>query len=376
MRSIRELGGVVLKDWYRYRRALARSGQRFSSVEDGWISLCNRNERLLAQAPRGYACDWQHGSSLHAPGVLPSLGRKLMDKAFSEWPISFGPERKAPSTAPEISFVFAHAGGERLAQLRLVLASVMAQRGVQCECIVVDQSDRPDRGQFPEGLTYRFLDKSTVAPGWHKSWGFNVGAKLARSDVLVFHDGDICMPEAYALEVLRVLGGGRFGAASLQRFLFYLDEASSAAICARAAVPAGITPVDIRQNWKGGSIAVRRDAFAAIGGFDEGFVDWGGEDDEFFDRCAAISHARGGYLPFLHLWHLPQAGRKSNENLNICEVLPRRLALRREARIAELLQRRRGDESGPDPAVSYAERVGQDAGPINSDASSRDAWRG
>jgi hypothetical protein len=276
-----------------------------------------------------------------------------MDQALREWPISFSAARPAPTAAPEISFVFAHAGAERLPQLRHVLASVFAQRGVSCECIVVDQSQRPDRASFPEAVTYRFLDKSAVAPGWHKSWAYNVGARLARSEVLVFHDGDVCAPEAYALEVLRTLGSGRFGAASLQRFLFYLDEAESAKVLRAQAVPAGITPTDTRQNWKGGTIAVRRDAFARIGGFDEGFVGWGGEDDEFFDRCSVVGHARGGYIPFVHLWHAPQAGRKSADNANIAEVLPHRLRLRPEARVAQLLERRFGNESGPDPAHGY-----------------------
>jgi hypothetical protein len=354
MRSARAVAGVVVKDLHRYRRALSRSGAGFSSADDGWISLRNRNERLLADPLRGVLCDWLHGSSLHAPTVLPSLGRELMAKAFSEWPVSFRAGSDSPSAAtPEVSFVFSHAGNERLAQLQLVVASVLGQRGASCECIVIDQSEQPARESFPGEVQYKHLDKATVQPGWHKSWGLNVGARLARSEVLVFHDGDICVPEAYAREVLRTLGQGRFGAASLQRFLFYLDERASAWISESRTIPQGITPIDIRQNWKGGTIAVRRDAFAAIGGFDEGFVDWGGEDDEFFDRCATIGHARGGYLPFLHLWHTPQTVRKDAPNLNIAEVLPRRLAIAREARIAELLKRRFGNESGPDPALAY-----------------------
>ena len=91
----------------------------------------------------------------------------------------------------------------------------------------------------------------------------------------------------------------------------------------------------------------------AIGGFDEGFVDWGGEDDEFYDRCGLLGHCRSGYLPFLHLWHPPQPDRKVSTNPNIADVLPWRLALLQYDRVTELSQRGWGDVVGPDPMVDY-----------------------
>ena len=43
---------------------------------------------------------------------------------------------------------------------------------------------------LPPGITYRHLAKAGVARGWHKSWAYNVGARAATGDILVFHDGD------------------------------------------------------------------------------------------------------------------------------------------------------------------------------------------
>ncbi len=56
----------------------------------------------------------------------------------------------------------------------------------------------------------------------------------------------------------------------------------------------------------GGSIALSRDAFHAIGGYDESFVGWGGEDNEFWERAQTRRVWPYGYLPFVHLWHAPQ----------------------------------------------------------------------
>jgi GT2 family glycosyltransferase len=59
------------------------------------------------------------------------------------------------------------------------------------------------------------------------------------------------------------------------------------------------------QNFAGGSCAVRRDVYEAIGGHDEDFVGWGGEDVEFLDRLETRNVFRGAWMPAIHLWHPP-----------------------------------------------------------------------
>jgi hypothetical protein len=355
-RKLRDMPGVFLRDLPRYRRALAHSGAGRSSELDGWISLCNRIEQLSrVEGQRGVACDWPWGSGLHAPEVLPSLGRKLMRASLEEWPIRFAPE-PAAAGVPRVSFIFAHAGVERLSQLVRTIQSVFAQ-SIPCECIVVDQSPEPLLRDLPAGIVYRHLAKQNVRAGWHKSWAYNVGARIARSPILVFQDGDVCPPVEYAAEIARVIGR-EYAAASLQRLLFYLDFADTLHLDQTGAIGPEFTPTTAFQNWKGGTIAVAREAFESIGGFDEGFVDWGGEDDEFYDRCASIGHCRAGFLPFVHLWHPPQPDRKRTTNPNIADVMPWRMAMSHADRIAELGARRWGDPSGPDPAISYKDQRG------------------
>jgi len=357
-RGLRDLAGVVLLDLPRYWRALRHSGAKYRSHPKGWIGLRNRAERLQAASEGlGVRCDWNLGNALHAAQVLPFLGDRLLRAALAEWPIQFARNAPAAAECPEVSFIFAHSGSDRLPQLRQTLYSLFAQRDTRCEFIVVDQSPSPLLPSLPEGIVYRHLSKEGLPKGWYKSWAYNVGARLARAPILVFQDGDICAPSRYAAEVVQKIGERGYRAASLQRFLCYLDQAATRAIHARQAISASARTDLVYQNWKGGTIAVARDAFFALGGFDEGFADWGGEDDEFYDRCSLVGHCRHGYLPFVHLWHAPQDDSRISSNLNMTEVLPWRLSMPADLRAAELRSRAWGSVDHPDPSTSYKSQL-------------------
>lgn len=354
LRPVREWLGVAVHDWRRYGQALAEPVTAGVSPARGWISLCNRAERLTAnlQGP-GVLCDWEWGSELHACQVWPGLGRRVMKVALREWPIRFA-DAVPHASGPRVSFIIAHGGRDRLVQLVRTIRSLFAQTGIDLEVVVVDQTDEPVVSDLPPGIRYRHLAKRGVAQGWHKSWAFNVGAREASGELLVFHDGDVCVPQSYGAEVARTLSQGAWDAASIQRFLFYLTPRDTEAVERTDSLLPSLTPERVWQNWRGGTIAIRRDAFFSIGGFDEGFVDWGGEDTEFYDRCGqALRHCRYGYLPFVHLWHAPQAGRKAVDNPNIARIMPWRMGLAVSERVRELTQRRFGDPAGPDPAESY-----------------------
>jgi hypothetical protein len=95
------------------------------------------------------------------------------------------------------------------------------------------------------------------------------------------------------------------------------------------------------QNLEaGGSLAITSAAFAAIGGMDEEFVGWGGEDNEFWDRCLTRPTWTWGYEPIVHLWHpsQPLKGQADNPNLVRCRQVMERSP---EVRITALRQRNR-----------------------------------
>ena len=116
------------------------------------------------------------------------------------------------------------------------------------------------------------------------------------------------VPARYAAEcVARASEGWDF--LELKRFTFYLDESRTRAVFESGIVPTDV-PSTVIQNLLGATIAARRSAYLAIGGFDESFVGWGGEDNEFWERAEVGGKAyRFGYLPFMHLHHAPQKGK-------------------------------------------------------------------
>jgi GT2 family glycosyltransferase len=93
------------------------------------------------------------------------------------------------------------------------------------------------------------------------------------------------------------------------------------------------------QNLEaGGSFGMARDAFFDIGGFDESFVGWGGEDNEFWERAQTRSVWPFGYVPLVHLWHEPQP-EKLNPKRYTAEVSKSRSSIPALTRIQQLRER-------------------------------------
>jgi hypothetical protein len=313
LRRLKRAAGALLYDWPRYRRAM-HSGH--------WELMHNRDERISTDG-RGVRCEWRFTSDLHIAKIFPSLGVKLMDAAFAQWPVIERDAPDAPRAAPQVSFVIGHRGLDRLPHLRATLRSIAGQRDVAVECIVVEQAARREiETQLPPWVRYLFTECATP---YNRAATFNAGVAAARGDVVILHDNDIVVPADYAREVAaRAAEGWQF--IDIKRFLFHLD--------------AGGALGSIMQNAQGGSIAATRAAYDAIGGFDDEFVGWGGEDNDFWDRAATTGRIYNhGYLPMKHLYHPPQQGKWTAEAPGVkrYQELERMPA---EERIARLLRRR------------------------------------
>ena len=326
--SRKERLGVWLKDRLRYERLLARPAPAH-------LAIANRHERLEA-APdgRGQACLWRYTSRLHAPAVQPRLGQRLLHRCLEEAPIR---RRSAPTWdegPPELSVLIGHRGTERLPLLLATLESIAAQEGVRLECLVIEQDSEPRIAASLPGWV-RHVHGPLADPGapYNRSHTFNLGARQARAPVLLLHDNDMLVPAGYARRLLDRIARG-YAVVNPKRFIFYLDEEHSARVLA-GSEDYGARPAEsIVQNLEaGGSMAITADAYAAIGGMDEGFVGWGGEDNEFWDRCLTRPTWIWGYEPIVHLWHRgqPLKHRRDNPNLDRARGLMQRPALERIA---------------------------------------------
>ena len=269
-----------------------------------------------------------------------------MQRALREHPIKRFHE---PSTngKPQVTFIIGHRGESRLPHLLNTVATIAAQVGVAVECIVVEQDSKSVlSGRLPSWVKFVHSVPPTSDMPYCRSWAFNVGAGLASAEVLVLHDNDMLIPQDYAENIhKRVTQGAEV--LNLKRFIFYCTERHTAAIFEKTADLTDIAPETVVQNLEGGgSVAITREAFERIGGMDESFIGWGGEDNEFWERAQTCRVWPYGYLPLVHLWHPSQPKKQEVDNPNLLRSLLLS-AIPAGERISRLRSISRGAISGP-----------------------------
>lgn len=318
--------------------ALAYDGLRFErQVRGRWELIRNRSEVITVdESGHGVRCEWRWTSPVDYCRFVPGSGRRLMRAALAAWPIASYP---APLSTgpPEITFLIGHRGRSRLPLLLATLGSIAAQEHAVVECIVVEQAASSEvAGDLPPWVRYIHQQVPEGVP-YNRAATFNAAAAVARGSILVLHDNDMLVPVRYASELMRQCSRG-WDALDLKRFIFYLKESDTRGVL--RGDPFSISDgAEVIQNLRGGSIAITRTGYDAIGGFDEAFVGWGGEDLEFWERAETLRTNRFGYLPIVHLWHEAQPEKKRGGDAPGVKRYNEMTAVPAAERIARLLAR-------------------------------------
>lgn len=333
---MRQVAGALVCDWPRLAWCL-RAGR--DPRRAPWLWMRNRADRITAgPAGIGAKCEWEYTRDLHLCSLFGAAGKMLMRRALRDWPVNAAESAPAAPAgdAPQVSFVIGHRGRARLQLLLMTLRTIRAQANARVECIVVEQSARPEVAEELPGWV-RYLHSASPDPErpYCRSAALNAGARLAGGDLLVLHDGDMMVPAAYARELLSVCAQG-YEVINLKRLIFYLGEEQTGRVLAAGCVSPQAAPRTVVQNLEaGGSCAVARAAYFELGGFDESFVGWGGEDNEFWDRALTRRVYPYGYLPIVHLWHAsqPEKHDRQRPTLSLCEQRLREPVADRIARL-------------------------------------------
>lgn len=323
--------GVLLKDWIRYERIL-------NGRDKEYLTLKNRRERL-GDPPfgTGYVCLWPFTSRLHAPMVWPYLGEKMLRLTLND-SLFIKEDNRNKERIIDISIIIGHRGFERLPLLLCTLKYIAGQCGVGIECIVVEQdSTSLIREALPIWVDYYW--QSTVGGGYNRSSAFNYGASKAKGRILLLHDNDMIVPASYCREIVDIINSG-YDAVNPKRFVYYLSREHTESIIDLDGKIVIDAPDYIVQNLEaGGSVAITKEAYARIGGMDESFVGWGGEDNEFWWRCAELKRWIWGFACIIHLWHKSQPMKEitNNENIGKAKAL---MDENRQTRIKDLVDKR------------------------------------
>jgi len=183
------------------------------------------------------------------------------------------------------------------------------------EVIVVEQDVAPTLGDMATFPSLRSVFVYNPGP-FNKSWGFNVGVRASRGSLLAFGDADVlcrALPTAVA--------AARSGAPVVRAFstAIDLDEAESEMLRADLSCLSdpsfGAAASDRTQSGEfpplsGGLVLFQREFLALLGGWDERFLGWGGEDNamDIKIKRAALRVAMVKDSPGFHLAHRRASG--------------------------------------------------------------------
>ena len=179
---------------------------------------------------------------------------------------------------------------------------------------------------MPEAeLVLGFLDDKEI----NKSKAVNQAVKQATKDILVLADADVVYdPNLIAKAILHV-----HQAAMVVPFTEIRDMNQPGTERLLAAEP--VWPVEVKQEenmksplmyegFAGKLIVMHRKHFEAVGGFDERFIGWGGEDDAFSlsvrTICGELVNLEGAIY---HMWHPPSTYRTNPHGKANRELLQR-----------------------------------------------------
>lgn len=306
--TLREHFGCWANERWRTEFAMLSANSR------RWVKLCNRHE-VLAHDPvsDGWRCEWKDSSPLTVARVFPKVASRLFNFCFRQWPVSlnFEPKRNR-SALPNATAVIAIGGTDRLQQFHTVLASLRGQSYDALEILVVEQSPRAEiESQLPDDVRY-VHSKTDNSTGFNKSQALNIGASLASGHHLLIHDADYLVPRDYVKEIVAVLT--HVNAVRPSRLAFHLNEGATKQLLRSRTFPSSVGLEQILQN-NPTPMALTRQTYWDIGGHDESFVGWGGEDTEFLSRLRTHKISEGGWIPTMHLWH-PLAPKKASGHRN------------------------------------------------------------
>ncbi len=278
-----------------------------------WLYITNRKQKHIP-APLGSGVCFlsDYTSQLRAPNLVPALSNRLFKKAIENFEFGLSSNRLR-CEKPKVSFIIGHKGEDKIAHLLLVIQSIAAQSFDLIECIVVEQSKYVQaREQLPEWVDYYHLE-TQESDLYNRSLSFNYGAQRAKGEYLILHDNDLLIPVCYTRSHVKLFEAG-FDVANLKRFIFGLSEKDTENTFSTNEINAHCTPDYVLQNAKGGgSLAIAKSAYEAIGGFDERFCGWGGEDNEFWQRAQVLKIYPFADLPLIHLWHAPQQDKRKGQ---------------------------------------------------------------
>ncbi|WP_369214092.1 galactosyltransferase-related protein [Streptomyces flavofungini] len=212
--------------------------------------------------------------------------------------------------APQVHIVIPFRDREQGSRTRNLLACLAAlarqEGGPGHRVTIVETDDRPRGRALLEPLAdrYVFAHKDGL---FNKSWAVNVGFVSGQGDLpyVCVLDTDILVDRHFTARGVQRLRSGPFATHLPFTWPLYLDEPSTrrAIEHEEGDVPDAVLRGMLLREPPGGCVWTSAEVFGGVGGFDERFEGWGGEDDDVVARLAAAAPLGRYEDRLLHLNH-------------------------------------------------------------------------
>ena len=189
------------------------------------------------------------------------------------------------------------------------------------EILIVEQDRTPTLSStsWPDHCAYLFA----FNPGpFNKAWGFNIGFRHSTGQVIAFGDADVIVDAAALSESVQLCRTTFEAVKPYDRLIDLTPEETQQVLAGQPQlhIDRSGQPPDREGRREyicfcGGLFVLRRALFELLGGFDEKFVGWGGEDDALTIKLRALSqntHTLSGHTAY-HLWHEQQPQRRAGQ---------------------------------------------------------------
>lgn len=212
------------------------------------------------------------------------------------------------------------------------------------EIIVVEQDTRPSDLSLLKNTKHVFLFNNQQ---FNRAWGFNVGIKSAKHNIVAFGDNDIVVPPGALLESMEQCK--RIGTASPYNKDKVIDMSPQGTktfldSCDIPTNPAG--KIRTGCNYAGGIMLMTKAMFQRLGGWEERMRGWGGEDSFMYIKLCKLNipmYEASAY-PAIHLYHdrgkpalkNPHWKKNSTMCLNLKSVPPAQIEFMCQQRIKEI----------------------------------------
>lgn len=259
------------------------------------------------------------------PAYKPADGCAIRSQALRALPLGVPLPEGLP--APVLIVIPFRDRGADESRLRNLLACLLSLRDqsasrVSYRVAVVETDEEPRWRDILTPWTDRYL--FARKPGlFNKSWAVNVGVvdDAGAAELICILDADVLVDRDFvARNMARFQKPGAMGHLTY-RDMWSLDEASTSRsikqrLRQRAAEvnPAALRGFVLRRP-PGACLWVRLSSFHAIGGMDERFEGWGGEDNDFSYRLDTHSAFDSYNDLLLHMYHPPSAALRDDGQL-------------------------------------------------------------